>query len=387
VNVGAPPAGASEWASICSVRHAVCVHAPPEVAPSQTFAALSAAERAWDVLTGALALPPPDRDLEGAWRVYLVDDDSAVGTARLELPDPRAHYDRGITFALVDRSIPAGCALDFALARALSQAGVLQAAPATDDGAAQAEAEALARLAVPCEDRRAAAQEFQQHPERTLVDASSSDFAAGGALFFDWLDATFGREPGGLLLGLLALSPTRTPPHAIRWNAAQTAFDVLRVSLRGALGPESSLDDVFARFAVHRVAMAPPPRLAWHISWPTRARRLAASVPVSPTGASYVMVDHQGAPPGAKLRMEAEWEDYGRMRWFAVKLDADGRTMAVVPVTSLNRATRAAMTIESLDAVDHVILVGVNVGSTEHRFDPDQGEWEPHGWLLTLAGE
>ena len=42
---------------------------------------------------------------------------------------------------------------------------------------------------------------------------------------------------------------------------------------------------------------------------------------VAPTGASYVVVDHAAAPPGAKLRLEAEWEDYGRMRWVAVKLD------------------------------------------------------------------
>lgn len=61
--------------------------------------------------------------------------------------------------------------------------------------------------------------------------------------------------------------------------------------------------------------------------------------------------------------------------------------MAEVPVTSLPRATRASLTVESLENVDRLLVVGVNLGSTEHPFDPDQGEWEPHGWLVTLEGQ
>jgi hypothetical protein len=45
------------------------------------------------------------------------------------------------------------------------------------------------------------------------------------------------------------------------------------------------------------------------------------------------------------------------------------------------------MTVEGLDGVDHLLIVVQNLGSTEHAFDPDQGEWEPHGWLLTLEGQ
>ena len=75
------------------------------------------------------------------------------------------------------------------------------------------------------------------------------------------------------------------------------------------------------------------------------------------------------------------------MRWAVIKLDTQQRALAVVPVTSLRLATRASMTVELLDGAARVLVVGVNVGSTEHPFDPDQGEWEPHGWLLTLEGE
>jgi hypothetical protein len=94
-----------------------------------------------------------------------------------------------------------------------------------------------------------------------------------------------------------------------------------------------------------------------------------------------------GAPAQAKLRVEAAWEDFGRMRWEIVKLDAAGRAMADVAVTSTPLATAASMTVELLDGVDRILVIGANVGSTEHPFDPQQGWWEPHGWLLTIEGQ
>jgi hypothetical protein len=45
------------------------------------------------------------------------------------------------------------------------------------------------------------------------------------------------------------------------------------------------------------------------------------------------------------------------------------------------------MTVEPLDGVDHVFLIGVNIGDADAPFDPNQGEWEPHGWLLTIGAE
>ena len=55
-------------------------------------------------------------------------------------------------------------------------------------------------------------------------------------------------------------------------------------------------------------------------------------------------------------------------------------------VTSTDRATAASMTVEGLDGVDHLLILAQNLGSTEHPFYPNQGEWEPHGWLLTIEG-
>jgi len=100
-----------------------------------------------------------------------------------------------------------------------------------------------------------------------------------------------------------------------------------------------------------------------------------------------VLVDHASAPRGAKLRVEAAWEDYARMRWIVLKLDAAGKVLEELPIASADRATEAAKTIENLDDVSRVVVLGVNLGSTEMPFDPDDGVWEPHGWLLTLRSE
>jgi hypothetical protein len=72
------------------------------------------------------------------------------------------------------------------------------------------------------------------------------------------------------------------------------------------------------------------------------------------------------------------------MRWTAAKLDDQGALLGVIPIVSTTTATRAAMTLEALEHVKRLVIVGVNVGSTEHAFDPDAGEWERHGWLLTV---
>jgi hypothetical protein len=382
-----PPEGSAAWVRACSVRHPICVHAAPRTPPSSTLAALGAADRAWDVLTGALQLPAPDAEADGAWHAYLVDGVEGGSTALPAARDPVARFDRASSFALVDRALVPGCTLDVALARAVARGSLWRAVPATDEGTARAQAQMLARLATPClaggDDDRA----FQEQPERAVVDPGSPAYNRGASMFFEWLDANFAARPGGLVTGLWALAPTRSPADAWRWDGSPTGFDVLRVSLKDALSTGSTLDDVLARFAVHRALVTPPARLAWHVPWPAQARRFASPNPVSPTGASYVLVDVAGAPAAAKLRVEASWEDFARMRWQVVKLDAQGRELAEIAVTSLPLGTNASMTVEPLDGVDRILIVGANVGSTEHPFDPQQGWWEPHGWLLTVEGE
>jgi hypothetical protein len=314
--------------------------------------------------------------------------DSVEGGTRVvsDQRDPRSHFDRESTFALVDRHIPTGCGLDFALARAVAAGSLRREVPATDIASLLAQSEEVARLATPCAPPDDEA-EFQATPWRCLFDSSSEPFDRGASLFVEWIDATFGSEPGAVLLGAWALAPTRTEPRAWRWSGSPSTFDVLRMSLKGALGPETTFDDVLLKFAVTRASIVPRPELAWSVPWPSLARRVTPAVPVAPTGVSYVRVDHKGAPPGSKLRLEAQWEDYARMRWIVLKRDAADRTLSEIAVTSTEHATATSMTIEQLDGVDNLLIVVQNLGSTEHGFNPNQGEWEPHGWLLTLDGQ
>jgi hypothetical protein len=385
IDYGTPPAGAQAWVRACSLRHPACVHGAPGTSAGTVLAALDAIDRSWDVQTQALDLPQPDGDAGGAWDAYLVDAVVEGGRARLASRDPRGATDRGASFALIDRAAPPGCPLDVAAARAVAWGGLLRAVPATDVGTARAQTRMLARLASTCagtdEDERA----FQAEPETSVVDPTREAPSSGASLFFDWLEQSFAGQPGALVAGMWALAPTRTPPGDWRWAGKPTWFDVLASSLTGALGTDSDMDDVLLHFGIDRGLTPPPARVAWHVPWPARARRLASPIAVAPTGASYVMIDRAGAPPGASLRVESTWEDYGRMKWAVIKLDAAGHALAVLPMTSPRLATSAALTVELVDAVDRFLVVGVNVGSTEHPFDPGQGWWEPHGWVLAIS--
>jgi len=385
IDLESPPAGAQTWIRVCSLRHAVCAHGAPGTGASSLLAALDALDRGWDVQTQTLQLPAPDAGAEGAWNVYLVDGVAEGGRARLSSRDPRGALDRGASFGLIDRAAPPGCPLDQAAARALAWGSLLRAAPATDLGTTRAQTRTLVRLSTACAGPDEQEHAFQAEPERTLVDPDGEARSSGASMFFDWVDRTFADQPGALVAGTWALSPTKTPATAWRWAVRPTGFDVLGSSLAGVLGNDSNLDDVFLHFGIDRGLASPPARVAWHLPWPAQARRLASPVAVAPSGTSYILVDHAGAPAGASLRVQAMWEDYGRMKWAVVKLDAAGRPLAVLPITSTPRATSTALTVELIDSVDRFLIVGVNVGSTEHPFDPGQGWWEPHGWVLTIS--
>ncbi len=384
------PARSDRWPRVCSLRNPVCVRAAPGTAHRYQLDAVAAVDRAWDAVTKVLRVPAPEGTLGDPWDVYLVDTGDG-GSAVPDERDPLSRLDRESTFSLVDRHTPTGCHLDFTLARVIAEGSLRREVPATDLASLRAQSEELARLATPCVAATAMKDgdddAFQAAPWQCLTDPSSEPFDRGASLFVDWIDASFGSEPGAVLLGAWALAPTQTDLRAWRWSAAPTTFDVLRVSLKGAIGPETTFDDVLVRFALVRASMAPRPALAWSVPWPTRARRLAPAKPIFPTGTSYVRIDHRGAARGSKLRLEAQWEDYARMRWVVVKRDAADRTLAELPVTSTDHGTAASLTVEELEGVDSLLIIAQNLGSTEHPFSPNQGEWEPHGWLLTVEAQ
>jgi len=381
------PDRADTWSRACSFRNPLCVHAAPGTPRQFQLEAIAAADRAWDSIIAVLRMPPPDGALGDPWDVYLVDGVQGGARVVADERDPEARFDRESTFALVDRGTAVGCYLDFALARAIAEASLRREVPATDVAAARAQSEEVARLATPCAPEGEDDAAFQEQPWRCLLDPSSESFDRGASLFIRWVDSTFGSELGNVVMGGWALAPTRTDSHAWRWAAKPTTFDVLRASLPGALGSEVTFDDVLLKFALARFTMVPGPAFAWSLPWPTLARRITPAEPIAPTGVSYVRVDHKDVGGDTKLRLEAQWEDYARMRWVVLKRDAADRTLAQVTVTSTEHGTAASMTIEQLDGVDHILIVAQNLGSTEHPFNPDQEEWESHGWLLTLEGQ
>lgn len=419
-----PPSSPSLRA--CSARAPICVHPSSTEDASAALATLDAFERAWETLTGALAIPPPDVDPTTLrYDVFLVDPlgGRELATTHVEARDVRSRVDRARAFTLVDRRVRRGCVLDALAAEAIARASLLRAAPATEEGTARAQATYLAELAAPCAAALAvdAAHAFQSRPERAFFDARAGEraavpgqpsepeavsalFAAGAAAFWARLDWAYGRSPGGIIRATWALHPTMTAPGAARWDNEPDTLDVLRATFDGALSTRGSVHDLFLDFAVARAFFGsaddglhhPESRtlgdaarvpVDWDVPWPATPRRLAQRAPVWPTGASYLVIRREGAARGARLRAEIEWEEHALFRWAFVKLDASGRELGRVVIPTPPRATSAQMTLVDLDAADRVLLVGVNLGDPAHELDPDDEVWEPHGWLVTLAAE
>jgi hypothetical protein len=72
------------------------------------------------------------------------------------------------------------------------------------------------------------------------------------------------------------------------------------------------------------------------------------------------------------------------MKWVVLKLGADGKERARIPIGSQDRTTSGNLTLTELDDTSQILIVGVNCGEWE-PFDPDDKTWEPHRWLITLA--
>lgn len=392
----------------CGLRLPLCVHGP-KGSEREVLEVLRIADDAHRLATGALRFPAPDPDVTtGALDIYLTDAPAEDASTRFNARDPLASYDRASGFVELPRSLT-GCAREAAVHRSLLRAIILRVAPATSDGLSLATSSHLSELTVPCAQGRVDdAAAFQREPSRAIFDAGPSDrdpaYARGAAAFFGWADARFGSEPGGLVRAALAIVPTMTPPGGEHFVHRPDLFEVLRNSFKGRLSVGSSIDDVFLRFAgaratfgTHADASTLASTRAWGaagsvfvdhaIDWPAAPRRFLSPKPVAPTGATYIAVRRQGAPPGSRLRIEAEWEEHARFRWMVIKLDPKGVPLASVLVPATPRATSAQATVAELDGTDVVLLVAMNAGDFARPFDPDDGVWEPHAFLVTVASE
>jgi hypothetical protein len=418
-------------ARFCSMRLPLCVHSPSATNDRTALSVLDAFERAWSTMTGALELPAPDPDPDTrAYDVFLADASEPllageIATTHLEARDVRSNFDRARTFTVVDARVAHGCVLDAHAARSLARAVIARGAPATDEATARGQATFMSWLVAPCGVAMSAdaVATFQARVDRALPDARTDEIAAapddppspfpsraaslyadGEAAVWSRLDWAFARAPGALVLATWALAPTSTPVGARRWQHEPDTYDVLRETFKDRLSTGSTIHDLFLDLGVARAFMgsaddglhAPETRalgdaarvpLDWDLPWPSTPRRVAPRVPVHPTGSSYVVIRHEGAKAGARLRVELVWEEHALFRWVFVKLDRDGREIGRVPIAAKERATEAQMTLVDLDGVDRVLLVGTNVGDPAYAFDPDEASWEPHSWLLTVAAE
>jgi len=392
----------------CSFRHPLCVHAPraPRAA-DEALALLDAADHAWDVATGALELPAPDASgSTGALDLYLVDGEPHATRVLLEARDPESGFDRASAFALVGQGGGGGCPLYRAAARVIARAILFRVAPATDEASALAESTHMASLMVPCSTGRDEITLFQSHPEVGLtgllppseslptstgvevVATPGETYARGASLFYDWVEDSFGGYPGAIVRAMWAESPTVTSAAATRWNDEPDGFDVLRTSFKNALTTGSTVDDLWLDFAVARAFVdGAPVRIDWSVDWPERPRTLMSAVGVAPTGAAYVSIDCSRRPAGARLRVEARWEEHARILWALVRVDATGKQLGRVDVTGRERGTEAQATLVDLEGTARVLVVGANAGDPRVAVDPDDYRLEPHGWVVSLAAE
>lgn len=414
-----PPEGASSWPRACDAWVPICVRRGPGASRALTLAVLRTAVEVTHALTETLLFPRPlGGGPDGALEIILGASGPHVGFLERTL---LGGFDGARAFV----SLPVGslptlggptsvaltCDAQASLAQALARASLLRNTPAADEGSATATAAYLARLLVPCAmGLPRGVDTFQGSPERTPVDTEGAPGALEGAALLPWwLDFSFGTRPGVVPLALFAMSPSKTPLGASRWTNEPDVFDVLRISFRGAFSASASvatrttLGDLFLQFAAARpfvgaggsVALPEARSLgaagavvpAWDLPWPATPRRLASPLPVAPLGASYLRVDTSSAPKGARLRVEAAWEEHASFRWAAVKVDAAGQPVAQVPFPSVVRATEVRGDVLNLEGVAAVWLVAMNAGDPAFGFDPDDEVWEPHGWLLTLAGQ
>ncbi|MBX3198987.1 MAG: hypothetical protein KF894_12720 [Labilithrix sp.] len=284
----------------CSSRVPICVHASSPGDGATATMTLDAFERAWQTLTGALAIPAPDVDPTTlAYDVFLVEPPRAERDARargaidppaaeawlreragaelattwLEARDVRSRVDRARGFTTVDRRVRAGCVLDELAATMVARASLLRAAPATEEGTARAQSTYLAQLASPCAVGLAvdATSAFQSRATRAFADPHAGEvaataggaeipapaplsalFAAGAAAFWARLDWAFGRKPGGIVAASWALHPTMTPVASPRWINEPDTFDVLRTTFKGALSTNGTVHDLWLDFGVAR---------------------------------------------------------------------------------------------------------------------------------------
>lgn len=393
--------------SLCSFREPVCVHADAEVEPSTLRPLLEDLEHVRRSLR-ALDLPPPllDGALGGspAFDLYWLDRDASEASIRTERDELRVgELDRASAFAIL-KGRPEGCARRNLLARALGSAIGFRLDAAESPAIRESRAAYFAELVAPCDPiTRKLVDDFQRHPERAIFSSA----APQAGLLFPWfLDTSLGTGfPLRLPFALTAISQQRTPLGSFTFRDEPDLFDALRESL-AARTPPRRLSDLLLDFAIARAFVGDRDdgqhlpetrwlgkegrvRFEWAVPFASLPRTLAPAFPIEPTGASYLWVDLEGAPTGARITFRAKWEPPVLFRWGIVRVRKDGTEASRVVIPAQDGATEAVQTVEEIDSLAGLLIVGTNAGDIglARPFDPDEQPAEPHGYEVTIWGE
>ena len=334
------------------------------------------AEDAYRALYFAMGLPPPAPDLDG--RITLFEGQETGATVAFR--DPLATIDRGIvriTVAVIAGQLVQSCEVRLQIARGLASGSLLTAAPATDATMTNAQAEWIARMAVPCATVDRA---ITFAPEAPLAGARPLAEAPHNTVhFLDFIDRRYARDVGSWLVGAWANTVIMSLPGAPLVNDPDF-FDVTAASYKKQF--PAGFRDLFAAFlreqATRRVAHQ------WEIPWPKSTRRILSTRPVFPLGMAFVRVGPDGTMP-ARVRFSVEWEPQTFMRWVAIVVGADGRAMRTLPLTGFDRGAGGERSIENLSGAHHIELIGAALEDREFPFDPDFGLGEPHAWIATIT--
>ncbi len=385
----------------CSPSRPVCVHQARSADAALGLRALSALERAYDDLVLGLELPVPLLDRDGgspALDLYLSD---AEGRGLSVFGDARrlGGFDRQSGFCVYGG---AG-ALERAATTCLGELIALRLDAGVTPHLRRAYATHLWwAVGRPDDLDLAAVADVQAHPERAIATRERTRSSEGAALLLEYLDRRRGSGGAGTLsTGLIALAANQTPPGAWLWHNEPDVFDVLRRTLDDDRGKLSGLLGDFAvsrgllggrgQPALPELGFAGPlarARVDWTLPLSSLPRRVAATRPVEPGGASFVWVPLDGViTQETTLGMRAHWEPPVAFRWEVVKLDRDGRELSRLSLPFREKATEVEQRIGELAGAAALLIVGTNLGGVDlaHPFDPDVAPFEPHAYTLYLA--
>jgi hypothetical protein len=397
----------------CSDRLPLCVHAT--VGAKEATAVLdtlSAFEAAYEKLVLALRLPAPlEDDREGgsdALDLYLLaPDTTSPAYARVHVTASGVHpgasaagFDRAAAFctAMAD----GGALIERASALCVAEAIALRLDPAETPHARRAFATALWwTVGSPTTADFEAIHAVQSAPSRALSTAELGPTSEGSAVFFSFLEDKLGAgDPGALATSLFSASAQRLEPSATSWQNEPDTYDVLRHTLDESKPRVASL---FGGLAVARGFVggssdgAPLAELAWSgrfgapsydwvLPFSSLPRRVRLT-PVEPTGAALVWVDLTGAPPGAPLGFQAEWEPPAQFQWVLVRVGADGRELGRLEVPFQQKETRVEARLVDIGDAKGVLIAGAHIEEVDgdHPFDPDVAPFEAHGAMVYVV--